>query len=240
MFAQQPGATTTTTTTTTTKSAAEIKPCNTPTSASVASSWNRVSPMEDMEYQDEQMVEELLIPCAQTPVQAQANAYPHAPLSHQPSGSSEAYYTHQSSENYRTLSHSHIQATSTSSDHSPAFDPSVCSSPSSPSLFTSTDPFYIAQLQEMQMQVQTRHGAWSGYEGQPHNRNSFARLGKPDEASPFLRGAQTQAQVQASQQYQQQQQQQRWEQAQVQTQHSDFLHQLQMYHQFYPTTAVGS
>ena len=186
--------------------------------------------MDGMEYQDERMVEEFPIPCAQTQTQTQTqtNGNPHSPLLYQPSGSSEAYYAHQSLENYPTLSHNYNQAISTSSDHCPAFDPSSCSSPSSPSLFASTDPFYIAQLQEMQMQIQAR--ARPGYDGQPHN--SFARLGKPDEASPFMHITQTQVQVQVPQQYQQRRE---------QAQQSDYRYQWEhMYHRYCPTTAVGS
>jgi len=127
--------------------------------------WNPVSPvgMDDMECQDEQMVEELLIPSVQAPLSLH-------PFNCAPEDSSAG-----------PSRHSRCQVHSTfTSDHSPAFDPPNCSSPnSSPSFFTSKDPFYIAQLQETQIQAR----GWN--EGQAAS-NALARLGKPDEASPFL------------------------------------------------------
>lgn len=135
-----------------------IRPCNTPTSATVPCSWSRVSPIDEIEYQDERMVEELLIPATQAQVQTQSHFQTQTqthhiyPSYHPPySPASESFY--------------------------PTFDPSqpCTAAPPHSSQFTSTDPFYIAQMQEMQRQGGT-----------------FTRLGRPDERSPFLLGAQSQ------------------------------------------------
>ncbi|KAF8351013.1 hypothetical protein F5887DRAFT_935519 [Amanita rubescens] len=156
----------------------QVKTCTTPTST-MSYPWNPVSPVgmdDSMECQDERMVEELLIP------NVQAQTYPLS-LHCAPE---ESQYPSSAGPSR----HSRYQVHSTStSDHSPAFDPPSCSSPtSSPSFFTSKDPFYIAQLQETQ--------------GQSHSANALARLGKPDEASPFLLVPQTQTQTPHQQQAQ--------------------------------------
>jgi hypothetical protein len=147
--------------------------------------WNHVSPvgMDDMEYQDERMVEELLISGVQTPTPAQTHPFSLYPLN----CAHEAPQFGDSSSQNRY----HVQSTTTS-DHCSAFDPHSCSIPSSPSFFTSKDPFYIAQLQETQIQGRT----WS--HGQAHS--ALARLGHPDEASPFLLVPQTQTQTPHQQQ----------------------------------------
>ncbi len=182
--------------------------------------WNPVSPVgmdDSMEYQDERMVEELLIPN----VQAQTCA------------PEESQYPLSAGPSRQTRSRCQVHSTSTS-DHSPAFDPPNCSSPTS-SFFTSKDPFYIAQLQETQIQAR----AWN--EGQAHSANALARLGKPDEASPFLLVPQTQTQTPHQQQAQYHQG------AGGDTYsgvgpYADLLYQReQMYHhQYCAATAVGS
>jgi len=158
IFAQQSGLTI--------KTAKQIRPCNTPTSATMPPcSWHRISPIDDMESQDERMVEELLNP------NSAAQTYPGSPYpsypSYQPYVSSTGHYQAQ---------------TQTASGCHPTFDPSLhqsCAVTGPSSLFTSTDPFYIAQLQEKQRQTRAHDGA-------------FTVLGRPDERSPFLLGAQSQ------------------------------------------------
>lgn len=168
--------------------------------------WNPVSPVgmdDSMEYQDERMVEELLIPSVQAP--------------------------HPAAEDSR---HSRCQVHSIStSDHSPAFDPPNCSSPNS-SFFTSKDPFYIAQLQETQFQAR----AWN------EGASELARLGKPDEASPFLLVPQTQTQTPHQQQAQYHQRPGNGDTYSGVGPFADLLYQReQMYHhQYCAATAVGS
>jgi hypothetical protein len=164
IFAQQSGLTI--------KTAKQIRPCNTPTSATMPPcSWHHcLSPIDDMESQDERMVEELLDP--NPAIQShQIQTYPSSPYPsyppYQPFASSTGHYQAQ---------------TQTASGCHPTFDPSPhqsCAVTGPSSLFTSTDPFYIAQLQEKQRQTRAHDGA-------------FAVLGRPDERSPFLLGAQSQ------------------------------------------------
>lgn len=176
------------------------------------------------------MVEELLISGVQTPTLAQTHPLSLYPLNCAPEAAQLQSFADSASQN-----RCQVQSTSTSDHYCSAFDPPSYSNPSSPS-FMSKDPFYIAQLQEAQIQART----WS--HGQAHS--ALARLGKPDEASPFLLVPQTQAQTP----HQQQAQYQRTGDGGAggdpysAVQYADLAYQReQMYHHHYcSATAVGS
>ncbi|KAL0581204.1 hypothetical protein V5O48_000792 [Marasmius crinis-equi] len=133
------------------------QPCNTPTgrTPSTSFSWgsaevqrftrrNVEETVDDVE--DERMVEDILIPSSPTP------AGPSSTFGHQPS-----FRTHRS----------HSRSTPISPPTSPSYG-------TDSSIFTSTDPFYLAQLQAMQT----------------HNASSptsvFSQLGRPSQQSPFV------------------------------------------------------
>lgn len=136
----------------------DTQPCNTPTASSSFSwgqmmdahaaqrhtSW-REDAMDDME--DERMVEDLLVPSS--PASASSSTAGHYPYpQHTPSRS-------------RSQSKSHR-----------TFSPSTSSFPAETSHFTTTDPFYIAQLQNSQ----NHHSSPS----------VFSQIGNPSQQSPFL------------------------------------------------------
>jgi hypothetical protein len=141
------------------------QPCNTPTGRTPSSSfsWGQVmdvqqrlsrrntDDMMDHDAEDERMVEEILIP------------------SSPPSASYSAPFVFQ-----QQLSNASPKPQSRG--HHNRFTSPAPSSPNSvadaSSSFTSTDPFYLAQLQAMQNQT--------------HTPSSFSQLGRPAQQSPFM------------------------------------------------------
>ncbi|KAJ3734547.1 hypothetical protein DFJ43DRAFT_133577 [Lentinula guzmanii] len=140
------------------------QPCNTPTGRTPTSfSWGqvmdvqqRLSRRDEMidDVEDERMVEDILVPSS--PASA---------------GFSSAPYAQQSmnAPSQKNHSRSHFNLTTSSFPSSPASPSSVSESSS----FTSTDPFYLAQIQAMQS----------------HNLSTpsaLSQLGMPAQHSPFI------------------------------------------------------
>ncbi|KAK7060111.1 hypothetical protein VNI00_000875 [Paramarasmius palmivorus] len=143
------------------------EPCNTPTGRTPSSSiswgqmmdtqranpsrWNSEEAYRDLDdVEDERMVEDILIPSS--------------PVTAGQTTTSSPFVPHQTSRQSRSRSRSGHMA----SPVSPGFGTE------SPSIFTSTDPFYIAQLQALQN----------------HNNSTpasvFKQLGRPPQQSPFV------------------------------------------------------
>ncbi|ESK93555.1 hypothetical protein Moror_1561 [Moniliophthora roreri MCA 2997] len=143
------------------------QPCNTPTGRTPSSSiswgqmmdaqrtnptrWNSDESFRELDdAEDERMVEDILLPSS--------------PVSPGPSSSSTPFVQHQSTRQSRSQSRSGPMA----SPVSPGFG-----TDSSPSIFATTDPFYLAQLQALQS----------------HNSSPasvFTQLGRPSQQSPFV------------------------------------------------------
>ncbi|PFH50332.1 hypothetical protein AMATHDRAFT_85853 [Amanita thiersii Skay4041] len=153
--------------------ASHIQPCNTPTpstpiSASMPHLWTHHAPsIDDIESEDDERIVEDLLIPAST---THVHHHHHHPPSHA-----------------SNLGHTQAQFSSPS-------DPSSCC-PSS--LFTSTDPFYIAQVEQMQARQNNC------------SQGVFSRMGRPQESSPFVvtpgggvaQAPQQQVQVQMQTQY---------------------------------------
>ncbi|KAF5361585.1 hypothetical protein D9757_011558 [Collybiopsis confluens] len=146
------------------------QPCNTPTGRTPSSSfsWGQVMDVQQRlsrrhpdemidDAEDERMVEEILMPSSP----ASTGQYPSSPFAIQQQLHSTSTPRSQNKGHWFT----------------PPFNPGPSSVPTSPSSisdassFTSTDPFYLAQLQAMQAAAAP---------------SPFSQLGRPSQHSPFM------------------------------------------------------
>ncbi|KAF9480222.1 hypothetical protein BDN70DRAFT_931890 [Pholiota conissans] len=158
------------------------QPCNTPlarTPSSSISGWNmyaehkRNSSVSSSHYhdemeEDERMVEELLLP---------SSPYPGNHTASSSSNYSSPYY---SSSAYQ----SPPPQTPSSAYASPTFTEPPPPSPSA-SLFTTTDPFYIAQAQASQAFSNNANVNFSNAQQQQQQQSGFAQNGRLSQSSPF-------------------------------------------------------
>lgn len=125
---------------------------------------DREPDVEEMD-EDEQMVEDLLIPSSPISAHATTSHFPASQYPSPPSSSPPSAYPHSHfGRKYTTPPSSY---TTTQHDYTPM----------NTSLFTTTDPFYIAQVQASQ---------------KPSN-SYFAHTGRPSQQSPFVTAHQTQS-----------------------------------------------
>lgn len=126
--------------------------CNTPTERTPCS-WGQDrqywKPADGDDFEDERMVEDLLMPSSPVATPQFANL---AQQHHVPSSTAYGYPTYASTPSY-------------SPDHARAASPST-------SLFTSTDPFYMAQVQASQNFASPQ--------------SVFSQGGRPAQSSPFM------------------------------------------------------